>query len=138
MIEWPIDELIPQKYPFVFVDEVVSFNETEISTRFEVKSNAILVSEGKLQEAALIENMAQTAAALEGCNAKLRNSEVKVGFIGSVKNLEIIKVAKVGQILETKLKIITNVLGVNIAEGKVFVNDELIAHCTINIFLKEE
>lgn len=137
-MNWSIEELIPQKHPFVFIDEVLDFNETEIRTRFEVKAEGIFVADGKLQEAALIENIAQTAAALEGCNARLNNTEIKVGFIGSVKKLEIVKAAIPGQTLYTKLKIITNALGVNVAEGEVLVNDEIIANCTINIFLRED
>lgn len=134
----PVDELIPQKYPFVFIDKVLEFNESEISTSFEIKPDDILVGENKLQEAGIVENIAQTAAALEGCNAKMNNSEVKIGFIGSVKKLEIHRAAKVGEVLHTKLKIITNAMGVNVAEGEVFVDDELIAGCIINIFLKED
>lgn len=137
-MNWPVSEIIPQKHPFVFIDEVISFAESEISTRFEVKAEGTFVSDGILQEAALIENIAQTAAALEGCNAKQRNGEVKVGFIGSVKKLEIVKAAEIGQTLHTKLKVVGTALGVNIAEGKVMVDDELIAQCTMNIFLKED
>lgn len=137
-MNWPINEIIPQQHPFVFIDKVIDFSETEINTSFEIKEGTTLVVDNKLQESALIENIAQTAAALEGCNAKQNGADVKVGFIGSVKKLEVIKAAKVGQTLNTNLKIITNAMGVNVAEGKVFVNKELIAHCTINIFLKED
>lgn len=138
MVEWSIDELIPQKAPFVFVDEVLSFSKTEVCTQFKIKEGATLVNKGKLEEAALIENIAQTAAALEGCNAKANKGQVKVGFIGSVKKLSINRAAKVGEILQTELKIITTALGVNVAEGKVVIGDELVAQCTINIFLKED
>jgi len=137
-MEWNVEELIPQKAPFVFIDSVKEFKDGEVCTSFEVKEGATLVSGGKLQEAGLVENIAQTAAALEGCNAKLNNTDVKVGFIGSVKQLEITRAALVGDQLETKLKIVATALGVNIAEGEISCGNELIAKCTINVFLQEE
>lgn len=137
-MNFPVDEIIPQKEPFVFIDKVINFNETEIRTSFEVKSYATLVASGKLQEAGLVENMAQSAAALVGCNAKLNNAPVKIGFIGSVKKLEVYRAAKVGEVLVTKLKVITKAIGVNVAEGEVNCGTELIAKCIINIFLQED
>jgi len=137
-MNFPVDEIIPQKEPFVFVDKVIDFSKTEISTTFEIKYDNVFVENNKLQEAGLIENVAQTAAALEGCNAKLNNTIVKIGFIGSVKKLEVNRAPKVGEILVTKLKIITNAIGVNVAEGEVCCNKELLAKCIINIFLKED
>ncbi len=136
-MNWSVDELIPQKAPFVFIDKVNTFTEETITTSFEVKPDACFVAGGKLQEAGLIENMAQTAAALEGCNAKLKNEKVKVGFIGSVKQLKIHQPALVGQTLQTQIKVVTNAMGINVVEGEVAVDNEIIASCTLNIFLQE-
>ncbi len=137
-MQWTIEELIPQRPPFVFVDNVIYFSEEEVKTTFEIKEGATLVCDGCIQEAGLIENIAQSAAALEGCNAKSNNCDVKVGFIGSVKKLEIIRTPKVGEILETQVKILTNAMGVNVAEGIVNSTEGIVAKCVLNIFLKED
>ncbi len=137
-MQWTIEELIPQRPPFVFVDKVMNFSEGSVTTTFEIKQDATLVFDGYMQEAGLIENIAQSAAALEGCNAKSNNCEVKVGFIGSVKKLEISRSPKVGEILETQVNILTNAMGVNVAEGIVKSSDEIVAKCVLNIFLKED
>ncbi len=134
---WPISELIPQKAPFVFIDRVVDHEEDRITTNYCVKSDNPLV-DGKMLEAGLIENMAQSAAALEGCLAKKGNGEIKIGFIGAVKKLEIKKEVFVGDLLETKLVIINNAIGVNIAEGEVYCKDTLVAKCILNIFLNND
>ncbi|MCW3785547.1 hypothetical protein [Plebeiibacterium sediminum] len=137
-MQWTIEELIPQRPPFVFVDKVMNFSEGSVTTSFEIKQDGTLVFDGFMQEAGLIENIAQSAAALEGCNAKSNNCKVKVGFIGSVKNLEISRSPKVGEILETQVNILTNAMGVNVAEGIVKSSDEIVAKCVLNIFLKED
>ncbi len=137
-MQWTIEELIPQRPPFVFVDKVMNFSEESVTTTFEIKQDATLVFDGCMQQAGLIENIAQSAAALEGCNARSNNCEVKVGFIGSVKKLEISRSPKVGEILETQVNILTNAMGVNVAEGIVKTSDEIVAKCVLNIFLKED
>ncbi len=136
-MNWPVNELIPQRFPFVFIDKVTDFNDAEVSTVFEVKADGPFMNGNIFEEAGLIENIAQTAAALEGCNAKLKNEGVKVGFIGSVKNLEIERSAVLGEILNTNVRIVHNAMGVNIAEGVVKCGEEVLAKCTLNIFLKD-
>lgn len=137
-MNWPIEELIPQRKPFVFVDEVLEFTDQYVKTAFVVKDDNMLVEGNSLLEAGLIENMAQSAAALEGCNAKLNKSEVKIGFIGSIKKLEISVCPNVGDKIETEITILTNAIGVNVAEGIIRINNQEIAKCILNIFLKED
>jgi len=137
-MNWPVDSLIPQKHPFVFIDQVIDFKETEVNTVFEIKENSPFLNGSIFEEAGLIENIAQTAAALEGCNAKMNNESVKVGFIGSVKQLTIKRHATLGEVLKTNVKIVNNALGVNIAEGVVMCGQEELAKCVLNIFLKPD
>lgn len=137
-INWSVEELIPQRPPFVFIDAVTRFTETQVETTFQIKADSPFVNGNLFEEAGLIENMAQTAAALEGCNAKQNNSAVKIGFIGSVKQLEIVRSPRVGDVLETQVTIVNNAMGVNIAEGIVTCNNEELAKCVLNIFLKED
>ncbi len=132
-----IDKLIPQKAPFLFIDKVISFEENSVETNYVVKEENPFVDNGVLFESGLIENMAQSAAALEGCLAQSRKGDIKLGFIGSVKKLSIHKEIKVGDLLETKITIVNNAIGVNIAEGKVECKGALVAECVLNIFLKD-
>lgn len=137
-MDWLIEELIPQRSPFVFVDRVITFNDTSVTTEYLVSTKNPFVENDRMAESGLIENMAQSAAALEGCNAKNNNTPVKIGFIGSVKQLEIAKQVVVGDILQTEVKIVGTALGVNIADGLIKCKGETVAKCTLNIFLKKD
>ncbi|WP_430813708.1 hypothetical protein [Carboxylicivirga sp. RSCT41] len=137
-INWPVEELIPQRDPFVFIDGVTRFSDIAVTTTFEIKASSPFVNGTRFEEAGLIENMAQSAAALEGCNARKNNSAVKIGFIGSVKQLEIISCPEIGDVLETQVTIVNNAMGVNIAEGVVRSGNRELAKCVLNIFLKED
>lgn len=136
-MQYPIDELIPQKSPFLFVDKVLVYSNKSIETTYLITKDNPLVEGFQLSEAGLIENMAQTAAALEGCRAKQNNQAIKTGFIGAVKKLEITGTADISDLLETKISIINNVMGATVAEGVVRCKEKILAKCELTIFLKQ-
>lgn len=127
---------IPQRPPFVMVDELVSVAETKGTTRFEVKADNIFVQDGYLTEPALIENIAQTAAAHTGYIFNEKKEAVPVGFIGAVQNLEVKKMPGVGDVIETEVTIKNQVFDVTLISGKVKCNGEELAVCDMKIFLQ--
>ena len=58
--------LIPQRPPFVMIDEFSSSSALSTRTKFHVTAENIFADEGMLAEAGLVENIAQTAAARAG------------------------------------------------------------------------
>ncbi len=136
-MEYSIEKYIPQRKPFIFVDKIINHTQQEITTSFKIKEENILVNKEKLQESGLIENMAQSAAALEGANALLLNREVKIGFIGSVKKLKIFRQPSINETIETTVSIINNAIGINIAQCTIKSNNELVAEAILNIFIKD-
>ena len=61
-----ITELIPQRAPFVMIDTLEYHADGKTGTRFRIRPDNIFLREGRLETAALIENLAQTAAASAG------------------------------------------------------------------------
>ena len=59
-------DLIPQRPPFVMVDELLHYDPILSNTRFLIKESNILVENGLLSECGVIENMAQSCAARIG------------------------------------------------------------------------
>jgi len=137
VVDYNITELIPQRAPFIMVGSVISNSSSSIVTEFTADSDNIFSEDGEFIEAGLIENIAQSAAAMEGCIAKENNQTVRLGFIGSVKSLKIYRNAQIGEKLITSVEVINQVIGVNIIKGEVRSNDELLAECEMNIFLQE-
>ncbi len=84
-----IQSLIPQRPPFVMIDELIYSDERSSRTSLRVSDDNIFVVNGKLREPGLLENIAQTAAARAGHAAQLENKPVQVGYIGAVKNFEV-------------------------------------------------
>jgi predicted hotdog family 3-hydroxylacyl-ACP dehydratase len=132
-----ITELIPQKPPFVMVDQLIFVDEEITRTTFTVQADNVLTENGVFSEAGLIENIAQTAAAGAGYKAMQQNEPVKAGFIGAIKDLEIFGLPKIGQLLETEVHIENQVFNVTIVTGKVACAGKLLAQCEMKIFIAE-
>lgn len=126
--------LIPQRAPFVMIDELIDCNETGATTAFGIVADNIFVEEGVLGEPALVENIAQTAAARMGYICQQEQKSVPVGFIGVVQNLVINKRPLVGDQLKTTISIKNQVFNATIINGEVHLNGEVIASCDMKIF----
>lgn len=131
-----IIELLPQRPPMVMVDKMIACDNNHITTQLTIREENLFSFQGHFQESGLIENIAQTAAALSGYQAKLNDKNVKLGFIGSVRNLEIISLPAVGSQIETSVEVTGQVMNVDMIKGEIRQNNQVIAQCEMRIFLE--
>jgi predicted hotdog family 3-hydroxylacyl-ACP dehydratase len=120
--------IIPQKPPFVMVDDLVFSDDNITRTKFIIPADNVFVINGEFSEAGLMENMAQTAAAGSGNMARIENRPVATGYIGQVKNLEVFELPKAGDELLTDASIVS---------GKVWSGEQLLAQCEMKIFINQ-
>ena len=132
-----IQSFIPQRPPFVMVDQLLSTTETTARGGFSVKADNIFAENGEFKEPGLLENIAQTAAAWAGYISKKENKPVAIGYIGSVKNLEIYSFPKIGDELITEITIENQIFDVTIISGKITCNETVLAQCQIKIFINQ-
>lgn len=129
--------LIPQKPPFVMVDELFFSDDNITRTGFTITADNVFVIDGEFSEAGLMENMAQTAAAGSGNMARIENRPVANGYIGQVKNFEVYRLPKVGDKLITEVKIEVQVFDAGIVSGKIWCNEVEVAQCEMKIFINQ-
>jgi predicted hotdog family 3-hydroxylacyl-ACP dehydratase len=127
---------IPQRQPFVMVDELLSAGDNTAITKFKVTADNIFVVGRQLTEPALVENIAQTAAARMGYICSEKNEPVPVGFIGAVQNLHIMALPGVGDELETEIVIKNQVFDVTMIVGRVSCRGVMLAQCEMKIFIQ--
>jgi len=132
-----ITAIIPQRPPFVMIDQLITCDEVYSSTTFLIKADNLLVEDGELSEAGIIENIAQTAAAGFGYITQQNKKPIAAGYIAAVKNLEIFALPKVGEIIETSVAITNQIFDVTIISGSVKCNGTLLASCEMKIYIKE-
>ena len=132
-----IEELIPQKAPFMMVDSLIDVNEHSATSSFKILKDNLFIKDGRFQECGLIENIAQTAAAMSGYHTKLSGKAAEIGFLGAVKNLLIHKLPEVDSSLTTEVTLENQVLNVNLIKGVIRQGDTTVAECEMKVFLDD-
>ena len=133
-----IEELLPQRKPFIMLDALTHFDETITRTRMQVKADNIFVENNELTGSGIIENIAQTCAARMGyINKYLQSGKVKIGFIGSIKDLVINEFPKTGDELKTTVEVVSEVFAITLVNAKVEISGKLIASCEMKISITD-
>jgi 3-hydroxymyristoyl/3-hydroxydecanoyl-(acyl carrier protein) dehydratase len=133
-----IEELLPQKKPFIAIDRMIHFDAVATITVLKIAENSIFVEDGFFTETGIMENIAQTCAARMGyINKHLQSGKVKIGFIGSIKNLIIEELPRVGDELKTTIEVFSEIFAITLVNAKVEVADKLIASCEMKIAITD-
>lgn len=131
-----VKTIIPQQPPFVMIDRLVHFDNIFTRTEFEIKPDNLFVEDGKLLEAGLLENIAQTCAARLGyINSIILKDDVRLGFIGAVKSLFINKLPCVHSTLETTIEVVNEVFNITLVNATTLCNGEVLLTCEMKISL---
>ncbi len=137
MKEFDILELLPQRPPFVMVDRLRHCDQVVTETELRVRAENLFCRDGILREPGVVENIAQTCAARMGYINKMSDAEVKVGFIGALRNLTINELPKVDDLLETRIEVESEVMALTLVKATVKCDGRLIAECEMKIAISE-
>lgn len=144
MTDMPLEDidiltLLPQRPPFVMVDRLVHFDQTATTTQFLLRAdNLFMEPDGLLNPCALIENIAQTCAARMGyINQYIYKNGVKLGFIGAIKNLQILRPVRQGELLTTHIEVVEEVMRLTLVNASVRIGQELVATAEMKIALSD-
>ncbi len=127
--------LIPQKPPFVLIDTLISSTDTTFCSAFSIPADHVLVNNGALLEAGLMENAAQTAALGMGYTAKQRNEPPPLGFIGALTRASFTGKAEVGERLETTVIVKHEVMSARVLEAQIHCGERAIATLELKVFI---
>jgi predicted hotdog family 3-hydroxylacyl-ACP dehydratase len=127
--------LIPQRPPFVMIDELLHWDQKSARSCLLVSRDNILVEHGRLSEAGLLENIAQTAAAGIGARSLMEDQPAPVGYIGAIQNLEIFELPAINEEIKTEISIKNQIFNVTVIEGTVRNQDKVLARCDMKIFI---
>jgi predicted hotdog family 3-hydroxylacyl-ACP dehydratase len=129
-----IKTIIPQQPPFVMIDRLVHFDPVFTKTEFRIKPDTLFVENGKLLEAGLLENIAQTCAARLGyINTVILKGPVRLGFIGAMKSLSVNGLPAIDSTLETTVEVINEVFNITLVNATTLCNDEVLVTCEMKI-----
>ena len=137
--EIDILELLPQRPPFVMVDHLVDYSETQTTCELTIRPDNVFCENGELAASGLIEHIAQTCAARLGYyNKYILKTGVRLGFIGEVKNLNILRLPREGELVETTIVVEQEIFDVTLVRAEVRVGGEVIATTGLKIAQGEQ
>ncbi|WP_343594252.1 hypothetical protein [Flavobacterium sp.] len=123
-----VENLLPQKFPFVMVDAMHSYTETSLVSGLKIQSENIFVKNDIFLEAGLIEHMAQSVALHTGYQYFLRNEIAPTGYIGSIKEIEIKKLPQLNDNIQSEVTILQEFAGITLVNIVTKLNNEEIAN----------
>lgn len=145
MVEEIILKSLPHRYPFLFVDKVISITDDEIVAQKNVSMNEWFFSghfpnKPVFPGVIIIEAVAQAAGVL--FLSSFQEKDKYLALLIGVENFKFKKIIKPGDILTIRVKKIKiKKMGDNYfptAQSWVFVGDELVAEGNLNFALKKE
>ena len=112
------------------VDTLRSYSKSAAISSLTIQKDNIFFENSTLNEAGLVENMAQTVALHTGYEYFLKGMDAPTGYIGAIKNVEILKLPLLNETISTEVRIIQEFMGVTLVEITVFSErNEKIASC---------
>lgn len=129
--------LIPQRPPMVMVDALLSYTATTGAAGLTIAADNLFVQNGHLQEAGVVEHIAQSIALHKGYYYYLQHRPAPMGYIGSIKRMNIYVLPEVGATLTTELSIIQEFMGVTLVKVWTTVGEELIAEGEMKTVIAE-
>ncbi len=130
-----IKRLIPQRYPFMMVDEFEQCDDNTAVTALEVRQdNYFITYDGAMAETGLIEHIAQSCSALAG--AKSTSDTPPIGMIVEVKNFLCQRRPNIGERLDTTVTFGFSFGQMTLAHGVTNIGEEKIAEVDFKIFVQ--
>lgn len=146
LLKIPIQEFLPHREPMLMVDYIEEISKEHVVCSFEVLQENIFVEGAYLQEAGLIEHMAQTCSSIVGQtyyspDYNPEKDERVVGFISAIKTLEIVHLIAIGHTIKTKAHLTSKYEGEEYSICTMRVEakceEEICAVAEINLFLQK-
>ena len=122
------------------VDRLTYYDPRKATTQYLVRGDNFFCVDGRLEEAGLVEIIAQTCAAHTGYKTAMQpqgDGKIKIGLIGAIGKMEIHRAPCMGECVETSIGIVQEIFSVSLVEATVEIEGEVIATCEIKIFLTD-
>lgn len=130
-----ITSYIPQRAPFVMIDNLLTQSKEEVHSNFHINNSNIFIEDGKFTVSGLLENIAQTAAANVGYECAKNNIPVPLGFIGAISKVKLFDLPEVNSVFDTKVTILQEVFNITLIEGIVSQNGKTLVSCQMKIMV---
>ena len=131
-----IKKLIPQRPPIMMVDTFWEATDTDARTGLTIQHDNYFVQDGKFREPGLIEHIAQSASAFAGYGYFKAGKPAPIGYIGEIKKCAIHRLPLAGETLQTRIHILSEVMGVTLLSAETESNGEIVVESRMKISIQ--
>jgi 3-hydroxyacyl-[acyl-carrier-protein] dehydratase len=132
----PAEAFIPHRLPMRLVDTLISFGDAGGVVEAKPAADCILVgTDGTLDEAALVELLAQGYAVIKGYSDTLQGKQISEGYLVGVRKLRVTGRACAGERLLVRIRTVGSFEGFAVAEGEIERDMETIASGSIKLWI---
>ena len=128
-----ITSCIPQRAPFIMIDDLVEATNERFKTDFTILPGNIFVENGILREFALIENIAQSSSAGLAVTKMVAGKKAIEGFIGGISKLKLYDLPVVNDTIHTTVTLIAQLENMFLLRGENYVNGKKLLECEIKL-----
>ena len=135
----PAKEVLLQQPPFVFVDKIVYYDDSITRIQYLVPEVGLMIDNGHLCSAGVMEHMAQAMAARAGYVSRfILHVPIRLGMLGQIKNFSLTRHPLCGELIETTVRLTHEMMGISLAEIVVSCSGEMIANAYVKTFIPNE
>jgi len=128
-----IQDFIPQRPPFVMIDNLLEATGDYYKTDFKVLPDNIFVENGKLREFAMIENIAQSSSVGLANAKKYPSGKKPEGYLGAVSKLKLYELPAANDTIHTVIKVIAHLENMFLIKGETWFNEKKLMECEMKL-----
>lgn len=128
-----IELYIPQRAPFIMIDNLIEATPEKFETDFRVLHDNIFVENGILREFALIENIAQSSSVGLAVFKRCSGEKSVDGFIGGISKLKLYHLPKVNDTVYTIVNLLAQIENMFLLRGENYLNGKKLLECELKL-----
>jgi len=128
-----IENFIPQRPPFVMVDNLLEASEEFFKTDFGIRAENIFLEENWLREFALIENIAQSCSAGLAITNRYKCKTKPDGYLGGISKLKLYQLPKLGDTIHTTVQVLAQIENMFLVKGVNYLDDRILMECEMKL-----
>lgn len=131
--------LVPHRRPFLLVDRLIEFSGVSgVVESYISMDNLFVTEDGHLKEIAMVEILAQSAAAVKGYSDLQQGKEISMGFLVDIRGFNFMKRCNKGDTIQTRIEIAKSFSGFSLINGSLVCSGNEIASGSIKLCVPDD
>ncbi|MGZ3844699.1 MAG: hypothetical protein ACXVLT_04475 [Flavisolibacter sp.] len=128
-----IQNYIPQRPPFVMVDNLVEASAERFKTEFTILPGNIFLEANELREFALIENIAQSSSAGLAISKRFKGYSKPDGYLGAISKLKLYGLPGLGDTICTLIEVLAQFENMFLVKGVNYLDNRMLMECEMKL-----